>query len=193
MPGIDPEIVTHKLIIYEGVKPVKQKKRNFGPETDKIIEEEVQKLLDAGFIEECLYLEWLANVVLVKKPQPGKWRICIDFTSLNKCCPKDSYPLPKIDQLVDSTVGYALLSCMDTFFGYHQIFIDLADKEKGAFICSAGVFNYIMMPFGLMNVGAAYQRLMDKIFKDQMGKNLELYVDDSIVKSKTKEEMIIDL
>ena len=82
---------------------------------------------------------------------------------------------------------------MDVFFGYHQIFMDAADKEKSAFICSAGVFNYKMMPFGLMNAGATYQRLMDKIFKNQRGRNLEVYVDDSIVKSKTEEEMIIDL
>ncbi|CAO2822583.1 unnamed protein product, partial [Amaranthus hypochondriacus] len=123
MPDIDPEVVTHKISVYDGVKPKKQKKRNFGAEKDKIIEEEVQKLLDAGFIEECLYPDWLANVVLVRKPQPSKWRMCIDFTSLNKCCPKDCYPLPRIGQLVDSTAGYALLSCMDAFFGYHQIFL----------------------------------------------------------------------
>ena len=91
--------------------------------------------------------------------------MCIDFTSLNRCCPKDCYPLPRIDQLVDSTVGYALLSCMDAFSGYYQIIMDLADKKKTTFICSAGVFNYTMMPFGLMNVGANYQRVMDKIFK----------------------------
>ena len=82
---------------------------------------------------------------------------------------------------------------MDAFSGYHQNFMDPTDKEKTAFICSAGVFNYIMMPFGLKNTGATYQRLMDKIFKDQRGRNLEVYIDDSIVKSKTKEEMIVDL
>jgi reverse transcriptase-like protein len=130
---------------------MKGSNRNFGVEKDKIIEEEVQKLLDTGFIEECLYPDWLANVVLVRKPQPGKWRMCIDFTSLNKCCPKDCYPLPRIDRLVDSTAGYALLSCMDAFSGYNQIFMDPTDKKKTTFICSAGVFNYIMMPFGLMN------------------------------------------
>ena len=80
--------------------------------------------------------------------------------------PKDCYPLPRIDQLVDSTAGYALLSCVDAFSGYHQIFMDLADKEKTALICSAGVFNYIMMYFGLKNEGATYQRLMDRLFKD---------------------------
>ena len=119
--------------------------------------------------------------------------MCIYFTSLNKCCPKDCYPLPRIDQLVDLTAAYALLSCMDAFSGFHQIFMDPAIKEKPAFICSVGVFNYIMMPFGLMNAGATYRRLMDKIFKDQRGRNLELYVDDSIVNSKTEEDMIIDL
>ena len=116
-------------------------------------------MLDVGFIEECLYPEWLKNVVLVKKPQPRKWRMCIDFTSLNKCCPKEFYPLLRINQLVDSTAGYALLSCMDEFSGYHQIFMDPADKGKTTFICSAGVFNYVMMPFGLKNARATYQRM----------------------------------
>ena len=150
-------------------------------------------MLDARFIEECLYLEWPGNVVLVKKPQPGKWRMCIDFTSLNKCCPKDFYPLPRIDQLVDSTAGYALLSCMDAFSSYHQIFMDPTDKEKTTFICSSRVFNYIMMHVGLMNGWATYQRLIDKFSKKQRGRNLEVYVDDSIIKNKIEEEMIIDL
>ena len=144
-------------------------------------------------MEECFYPEWLANVVLVKKPQLGKWRMCIDFTSLNRCFHKEFYPLLWIDQLVYSTTGYALLCCMDAFSSYHQIFMDHTVKEKTTFICLVGVFCYVKMPFGLMNARATYQRLIDKIFKNQRERNLEVYVDDSVVKSKTKREIIQNL
>jgi hypothetical protein len=125
--------------------------------------EEVEKLLMTRFIREVYYPEWLANVVMVKKSS-GKWRMCIDFTDLNKACPKDSYPLPRIDQLVDSTVGHKLLSFMDTFSSYNQM--DEAYQEKTAFITSRGLFCYKVMPFGLKNVGAMYQRLVNKMFHD---------------------------
>ena len=118
MPGIDPSVITHQLNVYPFFKPVRQKKRVFAPERDKAIKEELQKLTTARFIKEVYYPDWLANVVMVKKAS-GKWRMCVDFTDLNKACPKDSYPLPRIDQLVDSTVGHQLLSFMDAFSGYN--------------------------------------------------------------------------
>ena len=118
MPGIDPGVITHRLNIYPSSKPVRQKKRVFTPERDNAIKEEVQKLTAAKFIQEVYYLDWLANVVMVKKVN-GKWRMCVDFTNLNKACPKDSYPLPRIDQLVDSTAGHKLLSFMDAFSRYN--------------------------------------------------------------------------
>ena len=99
-------------------KSVQQRRRTFAPERDQVITEEVTKLLAAGFIREVYYLEWLANVVLVKKAN-GKWRMCVDFTNLNKACPKDSFHLPRIDQLVDSTTGHKLLTFMDAFLGYN--------------------------------------------------------------------------
>ena len=102
MPGIDPSVITHRLNVYPSSKPVPQKKRVFAPKRDKAIKEEVQKLTTAQFIRKFYYLDWLANVVIVKKTN-GKWRMCIDFSDLNKAYPKDSYPLPRIDQLVDST------------------------------------------------------------------------------------------
>ena len=95
----------------------------FFPEIENAIKEEVQKLIAAKFIREVYYLDWLANVVMVKKAN-GKWRMGVDFTNLNKACPKDSYPLPHIDQLVDLTAGHRLLSFMDTFSGYNQIRMD---------------------------------------------------------------------
>uniref|UniRef100_A0A2N9GLE6 Uncharacterized protein n=1 Tax=Fagus sylvatica TaxID=28930 RepID=A0A2N9GLE6_FAGSY len=153
---------------------------------------EVDKLLTAGFIREVYYPEWLANVVMVKKPN-GKWRMCVDFTDLNKACPKDSYPLPRIDQLVDSTAGHKLLSFMDAFSGYNQIRMEEEDQEKTAFITSRGLFCYKVMPFGLKNAGATYQRLVNKMFHDQIGRNVEVYVDDMLVKSKENEDHLKDL
>uniref|UniRef100_A0A2N9HAB0 Uncharacterized protein n=1 Tax=Fagus sylvatica TaxID=28930 RepID=A0A2N9HAB0_FAGSY len=152
----------------------------------------VDKLLTAGFIREVYYPEWLANVVMVKKPN-GKWRMCVDFTDLNKACPKDSYPLPRIDQLVDSTAGHKLLSFMDAFSGYNQIRMEEEDQEKTAFITSRGLFCYKVMPFGLKNAGATYQRLVNKMFHDQIGRNVEVYVDDMLVKSKENEDHLKDL
>ena len=105
MLGIDPSVITHRLNVYPFSKPVRQKKRVFAPKRDKAINEEVQKLTTAQFIKEVYYPDWLANVVMVKKAN-DKWRMCVDFTDLNNACPKDSYPLPRIDQLVDSTAGH---------------------------------------------------------------------------------------
>ena len=163
MPGIDPSVITHRLNVYLSSKPVHQKKRVFAPERDNAIKEEVQKLTTAQFIREVYYPDWLANVLMVKKAN-GKWRMCVDFTDLNKVCPKDSYPLPRIDQLVDSTASHQLLSFTDAFSGYNQINMDEADQEKTSFITSQGLFCYKVMPFGLKNAGATYQRLVNHMF-----------------------------
>jgi len=112
-------------------------------------------LTTVQFIREVYYLDWLANVVMVKKAN-GKWRMCVNFIDLNKACPKDSYPLPRIDQLVDSTAGHQLLSFMDTFSRYNQIKMDEVDQEKTSFITSQSLFCYKGMPFGLKNAGATY-------------------------------------
>ncbi|KAL0437552.1 UNVERIFIED_CONTAM: Retrovirus-related Pol polyprotein from transposon [Sesamum radiatum] len=146
----------------------------------------------AGYIEEIQYPEWLSNVVLVLK-RGGKRRMCIDFRDLNKACPKDFYPLPRIDQLVDSTSGCELLSMMDVSQGYHQIMPALEDRKKLSFITSEGTFCYVAMPFGLKNAGATYQRLVDKIFRPQIGRNVEVYADNMLVKSKKGEEHVKDL
>ena len=105
MSGINPSILVHKLNVSPSFFPIRQKKRVFAQERDKAITEEVRKLLEADFIREVYYPDWLANVVMVKKVN-GKWRMCVDFTDLNKACPKDSYPLPQIDTLVDSTARH---------------------------------------------------------------------------------------
>ena len=118
MGGIDPTVITHRLNVSPSFKPIKQKRRSFAPERQKAINEEVGKLLRAGAIREVEYPEWLANVVLVKKAN-GKWRLCIDFTDVNRACPKDSFPLPRIDLIVDATAGHEHLSFMDAFSGYN--------------------------------------------------------------------------
>ncbi|KAL0444484.1 UNVERIFIED_CONTAM: hypothetical protein Slati_2171100 [Sesamum latifolium] len=110
--------------------------------------------------------------------------MCIDFQDLKKACPKDFYPLPRIDQLVDSTSGCELLSMMDVSQGYHQIMLAPEDRKKVSFITFEGTFCYVAMPFGLKNAGATYQRLVDRIFRPQIGRNVEVYVDDMLVKSK---------
>ena len=184
MSGIDPAVITHKLNTNPSFKPVKQKRRSFAPERQKAINEEVGKLLQAGAIREVEYPEWLANVVLVKKAN-GKWRLCIDFTDINKTCPKDSFPLPRIDLIVDATAGHELLSFMDVFSGYNQISMDPSDQEKTSFVTAQGTYYYRVMPFGLKNAGATYQRLVNRMFQKQIGTTMEVYIDDMLVKSVT--------
>ncbi|KAL0433896.1 UNVERIFIED_CONTAM: hypothetical protein Slati_0788200 [Sesamum latifolium] len=123
----------------------------------------------------------------------GKWRICIDFRDLNKACPKGYYSLPRIDQLVDSTSGCELLSMMDASQGYHQIMLAPEDHKRVSFITSDGTFCYVAVPFGLKNAAATYQRLVDKIFQPQLGRNMEVYVDDMLVKSKETHHHVKDL
>ena len=119
--------------------------------------------------------------------------MCVDFTNLNKACPKDSYPLPQIDALVDSTARNQLLSFMDAFLGYNQIKMEEADQENTSFVTSQGLFCYKVMPFGLKNAGATYQRLMNKMFTHQIGRNVQVYVDDILVKSLREDDHLGDL
>ena len=151
-----------------------------------MINEEVGKLLQAREIKEVEYPEWLANVVLVKKAN-GKWRLCIDFTDVNRACPKDSFPLPRIDLIVDATAGHELLSFMDAFSGYNQISMDPDDQEKTSFVTGQGTYCYRVMPFGLKNDGATYQRLVNMMFQKKTRASMEVYIDDMLVKSTTAE------
>ena len=164
MGGIDPTIITHRLNVSPSFKPIKQKRRSFALERQKAINEEVEKLLKAGEIREVEYPEWLANVVLVKKANE-KWRLCIDFTNANRACPKDSFPLPRIDLIVDATAGHELFSFMDAFSDYNQISMDPDDQEKTSFVTGQGTYCYRVMLFGLKNAGATYQRLVNRMFQ----------------------------
>ena len=159
MPGIPREVAEHTLNIKSGSKPVKQRLRRFDEEKRKAIGEEIAKLLAVGFIKEVQHLEWLANPVLVRKKN-GKWRMCVDYTSLNKACPKDPFLLPRIDRVVDLTAGSKSLCFLDAYSGYHQIKLKESDQLATAFITPFGCFCYVKMPFGLKNTGATYQRCM---------------------------------
>ena len=136
-----------------------------------------------GFIGEVKYTEWLANVMVVLK-RGGKWRVCMDYMDLNEACLKDSFPLPRINQIVEALARHGMLSFLDAFFGYHQIPMHPPDAEKMAFITPHGLYCFNAMPFGLNNAGATYQRLVTKIFRPLMGKAMEVYINDMLVKSK---------
>ena len=154
--------------------------------------EEVTKLKQAGAIKEVFYPEWLTNTMVVKK-KSEKRRVCIDFTDLNKACPTDPFPMPKIDQLVDATVGHPRMSFLDAFQGYYQIPLALDDQEKIAFVTPIGNYHHKVMPFGLKNAGSTYQRMMTRMFESQLRKNTEIYIDDMVVKSKVVSEHLGDL
>ena len=119
--------------------------------------------------------------------------MCVDFTDLNRACPKDPFLMPRIDQLVDAMVGHHRMSFLDAFQGYHQIPLATNDQEKTAFVTLVGNYHYKVMPFGLKNTGSTYQRMMTKMFEPQLGKNVKVYIDDMVVKSKLVFEHLADL
>jgi hypothetical protein len=156
MPGVPRELAEHKLKVYPQARPIRQKLRRFTPDKREAIHAELARLVVAGFIREVLHPEWLANPVLVLKKNKVDWRMCVDYTDLNKHCPKDPFGLPRIDQVVDSTAVCSVLSFLDCYSGYHQISLAKEDEEKTAFITPFGAFCYTSMPFGLKNAGATY-------------------------------------
>ena len=185
MVEINPMVTSHKLNILPTAKPIRQKVRRFYPDRHQIIQTEVDNLLAAGFIREVKYPKWLANVVVVSK-KGGKWRVCVNYTNLNEACPKDSFPLPCIDQIVNATAEHGIPSFLDAFSGYHHIPMHPPDMEKTTFITPHELYYYNVMPFGLKNAGATYQRMVIKIVQPLIGKSMEVYIDDMLVKSKER-------
>ena len=183
MPGVPREVIEHRLAVRPDARPIRKKVRRQAPERQAFIREEVARLLEADFIREVINPEWLANPVVVPKAN-GKLRMCIDYTDLNKACPKDPFPLPRIDQIVDSTALCDLLCFLDAYSGYHQIRMAREDEEKTAFITPVGTFCYTPMPFGLKNAGPTFQRMTRITLSNQIGRNVEAYVDDLVVKTR---------
>jgi hypothetical protein len=161
-------------------------------EQQDFIREEVRKLLHAGFIEEVHRPVWLANPVVVPKAN-GKLRMCIDYTSLNKACPKDPYPLPRIDQIVDSTSGCDLLSFLDAYSAFHQIRMAKEDRRHTAFVTVDGLYCYVVMPYGLRNALPTFVWAMSKTFEDLIQDKVEIYVDDIVVKTREGSAIVEDL
>ncbi|CAL1358974.1 unnamed protein product [Linum trigynum] len=192
MPGVAPETAVHRLAVEEGKRPVQQKRRNLSAEKEAALRTEVDKLMGANLVKETFYVTWRSNVVFVPKPS-GDWRMCVDYTNLNRACPTDAYPMPRIDLLVDATAYHEMLSFVDMFSGYHQIPMAEEDRPKTAFMTPFGNFCYRVMAFGLKNAGATYQRMVNNVFRKQIGRNVEAYVDDLIVKSRRREDHLEDL
>ena len=185
LPGLDKTLVEHRLPSKKEHISHQQPPRRMANEVVLKVKEEIERLLQAGFIRPARYVEWLSNIVPVLKKN-GKLRVCIDFRNLNTASPKDEYPMPIADVLVDGVAGHKIFSFMDRHSSYNQIFIAEEDVHKTAFRCpgSIGTFEWVVMPFGLKNAGATYQRAMNLIFHDMIGKFMEVYIDDVVFKSQ---------
>jgi hypothetical protein len=192
MKGIPREVAEHKLNIKPGSKPVKQCLQRFNDEKCKAIGEEIKMLLSSEFIREVFHPKWLANPILVKKKNK-KWRMCVDYMGLNKACPMDPFPLPHINQVVDSTARCETLYFLDAYSGYHQIAMCIAKQLTTSFITPFSAYCYKTMPFGLKNAGAAFQRCMRRVFRELIGCIIEAYIDDIMVKSKKTDDLVSDL
>ncbi|XP_070008667.1 uncharacterized protein [Nicotiana sylvestris] len=192
MLGLDSKVAVHHLVVKKGARLVKQAQRRFRPELIPSIEAEVNKLIKAGFFREVKYPSWISSIVPVKKKN-GQIRVCVDFRDLNNACPKDEFPLSIPELMIDATTGYEAMSFMDGSSGYNQIRMAPKDEELTAFRTPKGIYYYKVMPFGLKNDGATYQRAMQNIFDDILHKNVECYVDDLVVKSRKRGDHLQDL
>jgi hypothetical protein len=190
--GVSRTIIEHSLGIDPSVRLKKQRLRKMSDEKTEATKAKVHHLLEANFIEPVAYPTWLANVVMVQN-KSVKWRMCIDFTSLNKACPKDNFPLPRIDKIVDSATGCEVMSLLDCFSGYHQIYMKEEDKTSTSFITPFGMYCFVRMPEGLKNAGSTFSRLTKTVLESQVGRNIFTYVDNIVVASKNKEDHLADL
>jgi hypothetical protein len=159
MPGVPRNLIEHSLNVDPKATLKRQHLRRFVDDRRDAIKKELAKLLAAGFIREVFHPEWLANPILVHKKNSNKWRMCVEYTDLNKHCPKDPFGLPRIDQVIDSTAGCDLLYFLDCYSRYHQIAIKEEDQEKTTFITPFGAYCYMTMSFGLKNADATYREL----------------------------------
>ncbi|CAN6555140.1 unnamed protein product [Malus baccata var. baccata] len=195
MPGLDSTLVEHRMPIKEGYKLVKQAPQRMSKEIEEKVKEEIEKLVKAGFIRPAKYVEWLTNIVPVLKAITKAVRCCVDYRNINGATPKDEYPMPMADLSIDAVAKHKVLSFMDGNAGYNQIKMAQEDIHKTVFRYPGHVraYEYLVMSFGLKNVGATYQRVINAIFHDLIGYNIEVYIDDIVVKSKTEEHHLIDL
>jgi hypothetical protein len=192
LTGVHRSVIEHALNTDPKVKPKLQRQQPMSGDRFKSAEAEVQKLLDARIIREVQYPVWVANVVMVPKKN-GNMRMCIDFTELNKACPKDPYPLPRIDVIIDQAAGCDMLSLLDCFSGYHQVWMRREDEAKTGFTTPFGIFCFVRMPEGLRNARSTFNRMMKLILGKQLGRNASAYVDDIVTMSEREKDHIADL
>jgi hypothetical protein len=190
--GVNRDVIEKSLNVDPSFRPRKQRLQKMFEDKAEGARNEVKRLLSAGVIREVTYPEWLANTVMVKKAN-GKWTMCIDFTDRNKACPKDEFPLPRIDSLVDVAASSELMSLLDCYSGYHQIWMKKEDEPKASFITPSGTYCYLRMPEEIKNAGGSFSRMTAKVLHSQIGSNVLTYVDDIIVKSTKQENHIADL
>jgi hypothetical protein len=194
MPGLDRSIVEHRLPLKKGFRPFQQWACQIRTEVLDEVKKEIEKMLEAGFIRPGKYAEWISSIVPVQK-KDGRWWVCVEFRDLNRATPKDEYPMLVAETLINAATGNKILSYMDGNAGYNQIFMDPEDIHKTAFRVpgAMGLFEYMVMTFGLKNAGATYQRAMNYIYHDLISKLVEIYIDDVVVKSTSTAGHLEDL
>jgi hypothetical protein len=178
----------------KGFWPFQQRARQMRTEVLEEVKKEIEKMLEAGFIRPCRYGEWISSIVPVQKKN-DRWRVCVDFRDLNRATPKDEYPMPVAETLINAATGNKIMSFMDGNACYNQIFMAPEDIHKTAFRVpgAVGLFEYVVMTFGLKNADATYQRAMNYIYHDLIGKLVEIYIDDVVVKSTSTGGHLEDL
>jgi hypothetical protein len=190
--GVSRDIIEHQLQVSLSARSKKQRLLKMAEEKVKAAKAKVQRLLDAGFIREVKYLQWLTNVIMVRKKnrlyrlEQMLPQMCTDFIDLNKCCPKDNSPFARIDQIVDTAAGSEMMALLDCFLGYHQIWLHEEDEKNTSFITPFETYCYLRIPKGLRNAGSTFYRMTKAALKDQVGRNVLSYVDDIIVVSKKR-------
>jgi hypothetical protein len=188
MPGLDRSIIEHRLPLKKGFQPFQQRARQMRTKVLEEVKKEIEKMLEAGFIRPCRYAEWISSIIPVLK-KDGLWRVRMDFRDLNRATPKDEYLMPIEETLINAAADNKILSFMDGNAGYNQIFMAPEDIHETAFWVpdAVGLFKYVVMNFGLKNAGATYQHAMNYIYHDLIGKLVEIYIDDVVVKSTSIE------
>jgi hypothetical protein len=192
MPGVRKELIEHEVHLHPHAKPIKQRLGRFTQDMNDVIKKEITRLLDASFIKEVYHPDRLTNPILVPKKNK-EWRMCVDYTNLNKARKKDPFGLPRTDQVMDSTAGCSLSSFLDCYSGYHQFLLKEEDQIKTSFITPFGAFCYTTMPFILKSAGATYQRGIRWSLFSQLERNVEAYVGEVVVKTQEEEGLISDL
>jgi hypothetical protein len=190
--GVNRDAIEHSLNVDPTFRPRKQRLRKMSDDKAEGTRNKVKRLLSADVTREVTYPEWLANNVMVKKAN-GKWRMCIDFIDLNKTCPKDDFPLLIIYSLVDAAASSELMSLLDCYSGYHQIWMKKEDEPNTSFITPSGTYCYLRMPERLKKARGSFSRMTAKVLHSQIGSNVLTYVDDIIVKSTKHENHVADL